>query len=113
MNVYCSIEQNERSQKNRSERVLSAVRMREIEQKRIGKKWAETVINASGLMGRLPHTQANSNVRRTRPDQTRSYHGFVSARSCMPCRGLAGLGCWKLVKIEHTMRFFYSFSELP
>ena len=46
MNVYCSIEQNERSQKNRSERVLSAVRVREIEQRRIGTKWAETVINA-------------------------------------------------------------------
>ena len=41
MSVYCSIEQNERNQKNRSERVLSAARMWEIEQRRKGKERAE------------------------------------------------------------------------
>ena len=30
------------------------------------------VINASGLMGRLPHSQTNSNVRQSRPEQTRA-----------------------------------------
>lgn len=86
-------EQNERNQKNRSERVLTAMNgVRNGTEERGRDMGRGRVIKAS--IGRICPEKAQRQTGHD-PDPIMA---FVSAKVCTRCRGLSGLGAWRLVK---------------